>query len=68
MAVNAEAEPSPLIRIVRGRPTDEELAALITVLLPGSGRQPTSPGPAAVRCRIRHRAPYYSPLSWQSAA
>ncbi|MFE2471208.1 acyl-CoA carboxylase subunit epsilon [Streptomyces mirabilis] len=67
MAVNAEAEPPPLIQIVRGRPTNEELAALITVLLPGSGRRPASPGPAAVRCRIRHRAPYHSPLSWQTA-
>ncbi|MFP5281933.1 MAG: acyl-CoA carboxylase subunit epsilon [Actinomycetes bacterium] len=50
-ANEAVAGEAPLIRVVRGQPTDEELAALITVLTAlgrgSGGESPDSSSPAS---------------------
>lgn len=64
--MNPEAVSS-VIQIVRGHPTEEEIAALVAVLLPRSVQpDPFSDNRTVVSPRIRHRAPYFSPLSWQT--
>jgi hypothetical protein len=40
----AEAH-TPVIQILKGRPTDEDLAALVTVFAGASGSGPADPGP-----------------------
>jgi hypothetical protein len=41
LTIDAPTEhPVPVIRIVKGNPTDEELAVLVTVLASGSGGTP----------------------------
>jgi hypothetical protein len=45
LTVGAPAEhPAPEFRIVKGEPTDEELAAVVTVLAAAAGATP-APGP-----------------------
>lgn len=42
----SEKPAEPFLRVVKGAPTDEELAALVTVLAAaGSGGSPASTGP-----------------------
>jgi hypothetical protein len=45
-------EPTPALRVVRGAPTAEELAALVGVLL----RRPAAPAPAGASPPSRWRA------------
>ncbi|MEU0499662.1 acyl-CoA carboxylase subunit epsilon [Nocardia sp. NPDC005998] len=57
------------LKIERGNPTDEELAALTTVLLAviaGAGPTPTpAPGPASVQwLRPERRPAFVVPHSW----
>ncbi|WP_405017927.1 acyl-CoA carboxylase subunit epsilon [Kitasatospora sp. NBC_00070] len=67
------ANPEPLLRIVRGTLSDEELAALTAVLLAraAAAQQAAATAvtePIATWSRIERRPAYYSPVSWQQAA
>ena len=55
----------PEIRVVKGRPTDEELAALVTVLSAAGGGR-TEPGPQELN-ELGHPVDKlrYSHVSWQ---
>ncbi|GAA1152523.1 hypothetical protein F4556_004118 [Kitasatospora gansuensis] len=68
MTANAE----PLLRIVRGTLSDEELAALTAVLMARAAAAHTATAapvePIATWSRIERRPAYYSPVSWQQAA
>jgi hypothetical protein len=58
------------IRIVRGSPTDEELAALVTVLASRSA-QPATGGPAPVSWWARSARPAVAlrgPGAWRASA
>ncbi|MFD7736599.1 acyl-CoA carboxylase epsilon subunit [Kitasatospora phosalacinea] len=63
----------PLVRIVRGSLTAEELAALTAVLAAraavaaGAAAAPAVE-PVATWSRIERRPAYFSPVSWQQAA
>ncbi|MFF8971311.1 acyl-CoA carboxylase subunit epsilon [Streptomyces sp. NPDC014995] len=61
-----------LIGVVRGCPTAEELAAVVTVLLarqePGSSAPVPARGAAAGWRRLERAAGHPSPRSWQSPA
>lgn len=67
------ASAEPLVRIVRGSLTDEELAAVTAVLL---ARAAAAQQIAAARAaepiarwqRLERRPAYFSPVSWQQAA
>ncbi|MFB7665811.1 acyl-CoA carboxylase epsilon subunit [Kitasatospora sp. NPDC056138] len=67
------ASAEPLVRIVRGSLTDEELAALTAVLLARAAAaraaaQTAVVEPIASWQRLERRPAYYSPVSWQQAA
>ncbi|MBV2154547.1 acyl-CoA carboxylase epsilon subunit [Kitasatospora sp. SUK 42] len=67
------ASAEPLVRIVRGSLSDEELAALTAVLLAraAAGQQASAIAqvePIANWHRLERRPAYYSPVSWQQAA
>ncbi|MEU8920834.1 acyl-CoA carboxylase subunit epsilon [Kitasatospora sp. NPDC048545] len=67
------ASAEPLVRIVRGSLTDEELAALTAVLMARAAAAQqagtASPiEPIANWQRLERRPAYYSPVSWQQAA
>ncbi|MEV6208594.1 acyl-CoA carboxylase subunit epsilon [Kitasatospora sp. NPDC051914] len=67
------ASAEPLVRIVRGSLTDEELAAVTAVLLArAAAAQQAASAPAvepiASWQRLERRPAYYSPVSWQQAA
>ncbi|KJK55436.1 acyl-CoA carboxylase epsilon subunit [Saccharothrix sp. ST-888] len=68
------ASAEPLVRIVRGSLTDEELAALTAVLLAraaavqAAAAQTVVVEPIASWQRLERRPAYYSPVSWQQAA
>ncbi|MCC9310786.1 acyl-CoA carboxylase subunit epsilon, partial [Kitasatospora sp. RB6PN24] len=60
----------PLVRIVRGSLTDDELAALTAVLMARAAAQPAVPAAPAVEPiarwqRLERRPAYFSPFSWQ---
>jgi hypothetical protein len=61
----------PMLRVVRGEPTAEELAALVTAL--ATRRQPASPVPPAAPSTWRDPAarlgvPRRGPLAWATSA
>ncbi|MFE5579925.1 acyl-CoA carboxylase subunit epsilon [Kitasatospora sp. NPDC056531] len=67
------ASAEPLVHIVRGSLSDEELAALTAVLMAraataqqGAAIVPIEP--IASWQRLERRPAYYSPVSWQQAA
>ncbi|MGA5818744.1 acyl-CoA carboxylase epsilon subunit [Kitasatospora sp. NPDC094028] len=68
------ATAEPLIQIVRGSLSDEELAALTAVLAAraAAAQQATAAAapmePIASWQRLERRPAYYSPVSWQQAA
>jgi len=68
------ASTEPLVRIVRGSLTDEELAALTAVLAARAAVQQAAAAaapavePIAKWQRLERRTAYYSPVSWQQAA
>ena len=65
MTIDAPAQPVPEFHIVKGRPTEQEIAALVTVLAGASGPH-TEPGPQELNPwghpvdKLR-----YSIFSWQ---
>ncbi|WP_328538798.1 acyl-CoA carboxylase subunit epsilon [Streptomyces sp. NBC_00344] len=58
----------PLFRIIRGVPTDAELAALTVVLLSLGADLPTAPPATVESLAAWRRQPYQPPVSWQRAA
>ncbi|MGY1683778.1 acyl-CoA carboxylase subunit epsilon [Geodermatophilus sp. SYSU D01176] len=60
---------SPLICIVRGNPSPEELAALVTVLLARAGQAPTPADASHARGRAswQQRPDWKSPAAWAAA-
>jgi Acyl-CoA carboxylase epsilon subunit len=67
------AGPEPLLRVVRGQPTDEEAAALAVVLAaklaarPAQGRRPRAAGGWADRARALRTPLTPGPGAWRSA-
>jgi len=72
---NTTSMSTPLVRIVRGQPTDDELVALVTSLLTissdqqGKQRQNQSAYSAWTdRAQLLHAYPYgLTPCAWQQA-
>ncbi|MGW2252281.1 acyl-CoA carboxylase subunit epsilon [Kitasatospora sp. NPDC001660] len=67
------ASAEPLVRIVRGSLSDEELAALTAVLMAHAAAAQQAAVVAPVEPianwqRLERRPAYYSPVSWQQAA
>ncbi|MFG2846007.1 acyl-CoA carboxylase subunit epsilon [Kitasatospora sp. NPDC048296] len=67
------ASAEPLVHIVRGSLSDEELAALTAVLMAraAAAQQVAAIAPIepiASWQRLERRPAYYSPVSWQQAA
>ncbi|GAA2979817.1 acyl-CoA carboxylase epsilon subunit [Kitasatospora sp. NPDC058063] len=67
------ASAEPLVRIVRGSLTDEELAALTAVLAARAAAAQQAAAAAPIEPianwqRLERRPAYYSPFSWQQAA
>jgi Acyl-CoA carboxylase epsilon subunit len=63
----------PLLRVVRGEPSDEELAALTAVVLAAAGRAapaPESPRRSAWtdRASLTRRCPHPGPHAWRTSA
>ncbi|MBM2622144.1 acyl-CoA carboxylase subunit epsilon [Actinoplanes sp. LDG1-06] len=61
-------DTEPLVSVVRGEPTAEELAALVTVLVAASSRvddQSPEPAPSAW---ARSARPSMAPSSWRASA
>ncbi|ROR90218.1 acyl-CoA carboxylase subunit epsilon [Nocardioides aurantiacus] len=68
----ASVEPGPLLRVVTGDPSPEELAALVAVVAAaGSGGAPDSPAPRS-EWSARHRlvrGPHrHGPGAWRASA
>ncbi|TDD34574.1 acyl-CoA carboxylase subunit epsilon [Actinomadura sp. KC06] len=65
-----ETERNPVLRVVRGEPGDEEIAAVVVALLAVAGRGRTAAdGAGATRARPAPRwspRPYRSPRAWTS--
>jgi hypothetical protein len=67
-------EPEPLLRVVRGQPTDEEAAALAVVVAaklaarPGPAREPRAAGGWADRARALRIPPAPGPGAWKNSA
>jgi hypothetical protein len=68
-------EPEPLLRVVRGLPTDEEVAALAVVLAAKRAARPaqrpdrrSAAGGWADRARALHVPPAPGPRAWRSSA
>ncbi|MET9778706.1 acyl-CoA carboxylase subunit epsilon [Streptomyces sp. NPDC006367] len=59
--------PPPAIRILRGAPTPDELAALLTVLMSLADAPVPGPRPAAADWSRVHHSPTTPRLSWRSA-
>lgn len=57
-----EQPASPLLRVVRGEPTPEELAALVVVLAAAAGRAGRRPAPRPPSRWSDRRAPVRVPL------
>ncbi|AUY51210.1 acyl-CoA carboxylase subunit epsilon [Streptomyces sp. CB01881] len=67
------ASAEPLVRIVRGSLSDEELAALTAVLMARAADRQAAAAAAPVEPianwqRLERRPAYFSPVSWQQAA
>ncbi|WP_079046113.1 acyl-CoA carboxylase subunit epsilon [Carbonactinospora thermoautotrophica] len=58
------ASGAPLVRVLRGCPTPEEVAALITVLAARAGQAGPQPRPARPRTVPTHA--YVPPGSWHA--
>ncbi|MFG2718584.1 acyl-CoA carboxylase subunit epsilon [Streptomyces sp. NPDC048416] len=61
--------PTPVLRVVRGRPTEEELAAVAAVLtsVAAARNSPSAPGGSGPDSGVRRPVPWHtsgSPRSW----
>ena len=68
----SEPPARPLLTVVRGEPTPEQLAALTAVLAAraaGGDGEPDSPAPAPLWARPQLRAPLFpAPGAWRASA
>ena len=64
------SEPTPVLRVVRGDATAEELAALVAVLAARSGAPAEEPPPPSPwgRPQVRRPLPTPGPGAWRAAA
>lgn len=64
-----EAQAAPVLSVVKGQPSAEELAALTAVVLSLSGESPAPPRTASVRHWVRRQqlrlAPTPGPGAWK---
>jgi hypothetical protein len=58
----------PLVSVVRGKPTDIELAALVTVLVAASSEVDAEPAQTPVSHWARSARPSMTPHSWKASA
>jgi hypothetical protein len=67
--VEAAETPEPLLSVVKGQPTAEELAALAAVILSLGGDEPAGPDKPSVRHWVRRQqlrlAPTPGPGAWR---
>jgi hypothetical protein len=67
-----DAAPAPAFRVVRGRPTEEEVAALLVVLTARASVQPPPPAPEVSAWASYARAvgapSIPGPGAWQASA
>nr|WP_296063701.1 acyl-CoA carboxylase subunit epsilon [uncultured Actinoplanes sp.] len=57
----------PLVSVVRGRPTPEELAALVTVVVARSAAVDAQPPRPALSAWARSARPSMTPASWRAS-
>jgi hypothetical protein len=71
MAAETEQAPAPFLKVVRGDATEEEIAALVTVLASAGARtvSPRKPAPvwSAHHRKVRVTLPH-GPGGWRSSA
>jgi hypothetical protein len=60
-------DTEPLVKVLRGTPAAEELAALVAVLTGRSARTDTSAPPAPASTWTRSGRPTASPGSWRAS-
>lgn len=74
MSTSVPPPPAPLVRVVRGSATDEELAAVTVVLaarLAAAREMPSAPrhvSPVARWSRLERLRVLWAPTSWRRAA
>ncbi|HET6481833.1 MAG TPA: acyl-CoA carboxylase epsilon subunit [Actinoplanes sp.] len=61
-------DTEPLVSIVRGEPTDQELAALVTALAAAFSTVDAQPPPPPVSPWTRSARPSMGPHSWKASA
>lgn len=64
-------EQAPVLRVERGNPTPEQLAALTVVLTAASGAAPETPAPRTLwtaRSRFARPRPAVGPDGWRASA
>jgi len=57
----------PLVSVVRGKPTDLETAALVTVLVAASSAVDAQPPPRKISAWARSARPSIGPRSWKAS-
>jgi hypothetical protein len=57
----------PLVSVVKGNPTDEELAALLAVLASQSSKVDEAPPPPSMTAWVRSSRPAAGPASWRTS-
>lgn len=71
-AADEQETPRPVLRIVRGEPTAEELAALVAVLAARSGEPAPAPKPIPSawtdRSRLVRKHLHPGPGAWRASA
>jgi phage terminase large subunit GpA-like protein len=63
-------EPQPLLRVVRGEPTADELAALVAVVAARAAARPAEPQPVSAwtdRSRLVRRTLAHGPGTWRAS-
>ena len=69
--MSADKPAAPALRIVRGNPGAEEIAAVVAVLASASGAAPDQPGPGEVShwaAPSRLMRPAVAPTGWWASA
>jgi hypothetical protein len=57
----------PLVSVVRGHPTDEELAVVVAVLASRSSKLDEAPPPPSMTAWVRSSRPTVRPASWRAS-
>lgn len=64
------SDEQPLLRVVRGEPTAEELAALVAVVTARAAAAPSEPTPGSAwtdRTRLVRHCPAPGPSAWRAS-